>query len=142
MKLDSDNVLKGIFAALTTGTGLPLIRIEGVPCAADGVNGVVQTGEGTEQRWFQVMLHDVTPKRFLSRDEQTEILYGEQDEWWTVMAPSRTAFVRARSRSLAMQYYSAKFHELAEDCELARGFEFIDPMAEKLPTTCSDGVGA
>lgn len=140
MKLDADNVLKGIFRTLTTGSALterrdelPVIEIDGIKCAVDALNKVVQAGEQREQRWFEVALFDVTPRRFLLREEQVELLHGEDPEWWSVTGSTRMAFVRALSRSKAMQYFAAKYHETATDCELARGFEFVDPTREDLP---------
>lgn len=147
MKLDSNNVLKALLDCIAnppddpTGCsepqppprdGLPVVSIEGVPCAIDCVNGVIQTGEDREQRWFEVALHDVTPKRFLSREEQ-EAMMSEAPDWWMVTAPSRMAFVRAKCRSQAMLFYAAAFHEKATDCELARSFDFVDPATVPLP---------
>ena len=133
MKLDSINVLRGIFQALMREPA-PLNEIDGVKCVVDFLGATIKIGEDREQTWFEVTLHDVTPRRFLSREEQTELLYGGEDpEWWSVTGPTRMAFVRALSRSKAMQYFAAKYHETATDCELARGFEFVDPTKEELP---------
>jgi hypothetical protein len=131
MKLDSTNVLRGIFQALMREPA-PLNEIDGVKCVVDFLDATVKIGEDREQAWFEVALFDVTPRRFLSRDEQLDMNL-ETEEWWNVTSPKRMAFVRAKSRSKAMQYFAAKFHETATDCELARGFEFVDPTKEELP---------
>lgn len=134
-KLESDNVLKAVFDALTAKPldekrdGLLVVEIDGIKCAVDVANKTVQTGEGREQRWFEVTACDATPKRFLSAAEQMSFR-EETDSWWTVITTSgRTSFVHAKSRSQALERFAARYPgEIAgADCELARGFDFVDP---------------
>ncbi len=137
MKLDGREVCRHLFKMLTNSSngadgGLPTVDIEGVKCVVDTTGRTVRTGEGREQAWYEVTIHDVTPNRFLTPEEQTE-KRSESDEWWNVTGPSAVTFVRAKSRSLAMMYYAEKYREIPADCELSRGFDFIDPTAEKLP---------
>lgn len=141
MRLDKENVLKHVLAVVAQDPtvpeeekrdGLPVISIDGVKCAVDAMRATLQVGEGRDQRWWQVALHDATPRRFMSREEQ-ERLQAEVEDWWMVTSQARTAFVRAPSRSLAMQHFADRFPgEGGLDAELARGFEFVDPESDKL----------
>lgn len=139
MKLESHNVQRFIIDQLVRDENLhgeerrdnlPVIAIEGVPCAIDTNEAVVQTGEGKEQRWFKIYLSDVTPRRFLPVEEQ--LAEDEVDDWWMVTSSVRTAFVKAKSRSLAIERFNCKFPgEKAcmmdePDAELTQGFEFIE----------------
>lgn len=138
MKLDENSVLQHVFEALSARAteekrdGLPVVTVEGIPCAVDILNRTLQTGEKQEQRWFEVTLHDVTPRRFLGEEEQDSLILEQTQEWWMVSGRDRTAFVRATSRRLAMKYFADKFHEDAVDCECAYGFSFIDPTEKPL----------
>ena len=140
MKLTEENVRKALAAAMTMGPtdpvtekrdGMPVVEIEGVKCAVDTVNGVIQTGEGKNQRWFELSLRDVTPKRFLPREEQLK-LEEEHDDWWLVSSSKRSCFVRSSKRSKAIEDFLRRFPGEAAsgidtpEAELARGFEFID----------------
>jgi hypothetical protein len=151
MRLQDHNVIKAIMEAITQPEmdsahierdlplrdGLPVTRIDGVPCAMDVVNGVIQAGEGREQQWFEVHLRDVTPKRFRSPEEQTK-LEQEHEDWWHVSSSQRSVFVRNRSRSGAVEDFLRRFPGEAAsgldmpDAELARGFEFIDDEGDRI----------
>lgn len=146
MKLDPENIRKHVIAVVKQDPaipddelrdGLPVISIDGVKCAVDAVNGVIQTGEGKEQRWFELHLRDVTPKRFLTPEEQVK-LDAEHEDWWLVSSSQRSCFVRNRKRSGAVEDFlrrfpgEAAFGMDAPEAELARGFEFIDDEGDRI----------
>lgn len=148
MRLDEENVRKHVIAVVKDDPtipedelrdGLPVISIDGVKCAVDTIGGVIQTGEGREQRWFELHLRDVTPKRFRSREEQ-EAMDAEHEDWWLVSSSQRSCFVRNRKRSGAVDDFlrrfpgEAAFGMDAPEAELARGFEFIDDEGDRIRT--------
>jgi hypothetical protein len=148
MKLDEENVRKHVIAVVKDDPtipedelrdGLPVVSIDGVKCAVDTNNGVIQTGEGREQRWFELHLRDVTPKRFLSREQQ-EAMAAEQEDWWLVSSSQRSCFVRNKKRSGAIMDFLMRFPGEAAfgmdmpEAELARGFEFIDDEGDRIRT--------
>lgn len=148
MKLQEHNVVKGLIDAFATRIaedypempprdGMPVVSVDGVPCAVDVAGRVIQTGEGRDQRWFEVHVRDVTPKRFRSPEEQAK-LAEEHEDWWYVSSSQRTVFVRNRSRSGAIEDFLRRFPgESASgldmpEAELARGFEFIDDEGDRI----------
>ncbi len=151
MKLQDHNVVKGLIDALTgprpdesgievspeLRDGMPVVSIDGIKCAVDVAGRVVQTGEGRDQRWFEVHVRDVTPKRFRTPEEQMK-MEQEHEDWWYVSSSQRTVFVRNRSRSGAIEDFLRRFPgESASgldmpEAELARGFEFIDDEGDRI----------
>jgi hypothetical protein len=141
MKLVGENVRKHILTAIKNGSvlelrdNMPVINIEGVKCAVDDINGVIQTGEGRNQRWFEVYMRDVTPKRFLTPKEQLD-LDRKHADWWVITSSQRTCFVRNCSRSGAIKAFLERFPDESSsdldgpEAELARGLEFIDDRSE------------
>lgn len=148
MKLQDHNIARALTEALTSPLGpvteerdgLPVVAVEGVECAVDTPNRVIRTGSGKDQRWYEVHLRDVTPKRFLTPEEQTEI-WGRDDDpkdWWIVSSSARTVFVRCKTRYDAIMDFlrrfpgEAAFGQAAPEAQVARGMQFIDDEGDRL----------
>lgn len=143
MKLTEDNLktaLLKVLADSSTGKryGLPEVSVDGVSCAVDTLNAVVRSGKGTDQVWWELLLRDVTPRRFLTPQQQAD-RDAEIEDWWMVTSTTRTAFVKSVSRSSAIEKFIMKFpEENNPDAELARGFDFVDDSTEMLEEFAKD----
>lgn len=134
MKLEGHNVLRALINALfTRSSDLPTADVDGVKCVADEINNVIRTGEGKEQRWFEVRMRDVTPRKFRTYEEQLE-LDREHADWWLVQSTGQSCFVRNRSRSGAIEDFLHRFpaEKGSVEAELARCFEFIDDEGDRI----------
>ena len=140
MRLTEDNLKKALLEALADPAdskrdGLPEVSVDGVRCAVDTVGATVRSGEGKDQRWWELLLRDVTPRRFLTAGQQAD-RDSEVEDWWMVNTMTKTAFVKSASRREAIEKFLLRFpvedSSQSPDAELARGFDFVDESTEVL----------